>query len=215
MAASDSRRTERLREPADATPLPAPRRKKSAEQTRRDILVAAGRHFARAGFATVRLRDIAEDAGVTAPLVLRYFGSKEALFREVAEHEGGPTIEMADLDGPLETLGERLAAVMVPYWVAPEFHFPSIALVRSLDYAEAKTIFTREYARRLIEPLAKVLPGPEAELRARLISSQIMGFGMFGLGVLIEPDSPPPSEPQLTRMVALFGAILQASIDAP
>lgn len=192
----------------------APRRKKSAVRTREEILIAAGRRFARAGYATVRLRDIAEDVGITAPLVLRYFGSKEALFREVAEDEHGTTIDAADLGGPPETLGARLAEVMVGYWTSPEHDFPAIALIRSLDYEEAKSIFAREYSRRLIEPLAKVLPGPDAELRARLISAQIMGQGMFCLGALLDPDTPPPGDAELTRMTTLFGKALQACIDA-
>lgn len=189
-----------------------PRRKKCAEQTRRDILVAAGRRFARAGYAAVRLKDIADDVGVTAPLVIRYFGSKQALFREVAQDEGGPTILTAELDGPLETLGQRLAAVVISYWLDPGVQFPSIALVRALEFDEAKNLFTTELARRIIEPISAILPGPDAELRARLIASQIMGFGMFDLGVLVEPDVAPPTDSEIERLIILFGAALQASI---
>jgi AcrR family transcriptional regulator len=189
-----------------------PRRKKCAEQTRRDILIAAGRRFARAGYAAVRLKDIADDVGVTAPLVIRYFGSKQALFREVARDESGPTIAMADLDGPLETLGQRLAAVVISYWLDPGAQFPSIALVRALEFDEAKSLFTAELTRRVVEPLSAVLQGPDAGLRASLIASQIMGFGMFDLGVLVEPDVAPPSDSEIEHLIILFGAALQAAI---
>ena len=38
--------------------------------------------------------------------------------------------------------------------------------------------------------------------------------GLFGLGMLIEPDAPRPDAAQLDRLVALFGAALQATIDS-
>jgi AcrR family transcriptional regulator len=190
-----------------------PRRRRNSDATRHEILLAAGRRFARAGYAAVRLKDIADDVGVTAPLVIRYFGSKEALFREVATDEGGPTIDRADLDGPRETLGHRLAVLLVAYWLDRARNFPSVALVRSLDFEEAKALFVSEFARRLLTPLSEALPGPDAALRARLVASQFMGIGLFGLGVLIEPDVSTPDEAQLDRMVGLFGAALQATID--
>jgi AcrR family transcriptional regulator len=190
------------------------RRRRNSDATRHEILVAAGRRFARAGYAAVRLKDIADDVGVTAPLVIRYFGSKEALFREVATDEGGPTIDRADLDGPRETLGHRLAQLLVAYWLDRATNFPSVALVRSLDFEEAKTLFASEFARRLLAPLTEALPGPDSELRARMIASQAMGVGLFGLGVLIEPDVPTPDAAELDRLVALFGAALQATVDS-
>ncbi|GEL18138.1 TetR/AcrR family transcriptional regulator [Pseudonocardia asaccharolytica] len=191
-----------------------PRRKKSAEQTQRDILVAAGRRFARAGYAAVTLKDIADDVGVTAPLVVRYFGSKHNLFREVAKIEGGPDIDAADLAGPLETLGPRLARQLVAYWLDPDISFPAIALVRSLDVEEAKTLFVEEVNRRLIDPLVATLPGPGAWLRARLVAAQAVGFGLFAFGTLLEPDTrlPAASDIEVEDIVTLFGAALQACI---
>jgi AcrR family transcriptional regulator len=43
------------------------------------ILLAAVVRFAAAGVSGTRLRDIAEDAGVSTPLVLHHFGSKDGL----------------------------------------------------------------------------------------------------------------------------------------
>ncbi|NMH97355.1 TetR/AcrR family transcriptional regulator [Pseudonocardia acidicola] len=189
-----------------------PRRKKCAEQTQRDILVAAGRRFARAGYAAVTLKDIAADVGVTAPLLVRYFGSKRDLFREVAQAEPDPTIDTADLEGPLETLGRRLARLLVTYWLDPNVRFPAIALVRSLDVEEAKSLFAEEMNRRLVDPLAAVLPGSDARLRARLIAAQVVGAGLFALGVLLEPDAGPPAADEVEDIVALMGASLQAFI---
>lgn len=188
------------------------RQKRSFEETRHEILIAAGRRFARSGYAAVRLKDIAEDVGVTAPLVVRYVGSKEALFREVAMDESRLAIERADLEGPLESLGHRLATVLLAYWLDRTANFPAIALLRSLDFEEAKSLFEAEFSRRLLNPLAEVLPGPDPALRAKMIASQAMGIGLFGLGVLLDPDAPAPDTAELERLVTMFGAAIQACI---
>ena len=60
-----------------------PKRKRDAAATREAILEAATRRFATQGYERAGAREIAADAGVTAALVNRYFGSKEGLFAEV------------------------------------------------------------------------------------------------------------------------------------
>lgn len=59
-------------------------RRRDAAATRHAILMSARKAFARTGYDGVGVREIAANAGVTAMLVNRYFGSKEKLFAEVA-----------------------------------------------------------------------------------------------------------------------------------
>jgi AcrR family transcriptional regulator len=59
-------------------------RRRDANATRAAILASARRAFARAGYDGAGLREIAAEAGVTAMMVSRYFGSKAQLFAEVA-----------------------------------------------------------------------------------------------------------------------------------
>lgn len=54
-------------------------------QRREQILDAATRAFARAGFATTGLDDVAEEAGITKVIVYRHFESKNALYRAVLD----------------------------------------------------------------------------------------------------------------------------------
>ena len=54
-------------------------------QRREQILGAATRAFARAGFANTRLDAIAAEAGVTPVILYRHFASKADLYREVIE----------------------------------------------------------------------------------------------------------------------------------
>src|SRR5436309_8529426 len=58
-------------------------KRRCAATTRAAILDAATRRFAGQGYECAGVREIAADAGVTAALVNRYFGSKEGLFAEV------------------------------------------------------------------------------------------------------------------------------------
>jgi TetR/AcrR family transcriptional regulator len=53
--------------------------------TRRKLLVAARREFARSGLAGARVDDIAARAGVNKQLVYHYFGDKDALYLAVLE----------------------------------------------------------------------------------------------------------------------------------
>src|SRR6478752_6101747 len=62
----------------------SPRRAAQAEQTRRDIVTAAGLLFRERGYA-VPLADIASEAGVVVETVYRIFGSKAVLFRAAVE----------------------------------------------------------------------------------------------------------------------------------
>jgi AcrR family transcriptional regulator len=67
------------------------RRKAQAEQTRRDIVTAAGMLFRERGYS-VPMPEIAHEAGVVVETVYRIFGNKPGLFRAVVEAllAGGP-----------------------------------------------------------------------------------------------------------------------------
>jgi TetR/AcrR family transcriptional regulator, regulator of autoinduction and epiphytic fitness len=60
------------------------RRAAQADQTRRDIVTAAGLLFRERGYG-VPLADIASEAGVVVETIYRIFGSKAALFRAAVE----------------------------------------------------------------------------------------------------------------------------------
>jgi AcrR family transcriptional regulator len=70
---------------ARTTRTPArPRRRLLPRAERRDgILRAAARAFARAGYASTSMDDVATAAGITRLIVYRHFATKEALYRAV------------------------------------------------------------------------------------------------------------------------------------
>jgi AcrR family transcriptional regulator len=96
-------------------PREAPRRRLDPALRREELVRAAARHFAAAGFAGT-MRDLAQACGVTAGLFYRYFASKEALIEAVfADMRGRWGSAQASVpDGPAP-LAERLLGFYAAY----------------------------------------------------------------------------------------------------
>ncbi|MFW0783687.1 TetR/AcrR family transcriptional regulator [Gordonia sp. CPCC 206044] len=80
------------------------------------ILDAATDVFGAAGFARATVADVARRSGVSKPLVLNYFGSKEGLYVACAERAGANLVEhvedvMARHDVPVDLASAALVAV--------------------------------------------------------------------------------------------------------
>ncbi|WP_319458274.1 TetR/AcrR family transcriptional regulator [Mycobacterium sp. RTGN3] len=210
--------TQSRRQPDTADPPSVgsarPRRRRCARRTREEILAAAARRFASGGYATVTLKEIAADAGVTAALVVRYFGSKVELFRAVLRESSPSRVGDDVLAGPTETLGLRLAKFQVETWLTPELVAAPIAALRSLDVGDARSVLSTEIDRRFTEPLTAVLSGPNPQVRAKVMVSQMIAIGLFAFGLLLDPDGPKPSAEEIDEITRMFGAALQASITA-
>lgn len=81
-------------------------RRLPAARRRRQLLSVALECFAAAGFHATSMEDIADQAGVTKPVLYQHFGSKSQLYRELIETVG------AEL---LETVTTRATAEAEPY----------------------------------------------------------------------------------------------------
>lgn len=82
---------------------PEPRLSK-AERTRRQILTAAERHFAAAGFEKTRLDDIGDEIGMVGSAILYHYPDKGTLYRAV----------LADLGADLVASIEQAIAAPAP-----------------------------------------------------------------------------------------------------
>jgi AcrR family transcriptional regulator len=96
-------------------PAPTPaqtRQLRTHERVRREILLAAAEVFARRGYASATLADLAEAAGYAPPSLYRYFESKEEIFSSLTEllkRELFGTFELpVDRDRPLPARLEAL-----------------------------------------------------------------------------------------------------------
>lgn len=82
--------------------------RRTSEQTRAQIIASAGKAFATRPYREITLKDIAEDAGVSAPLIIKYFGSKEQLYDELVDFRAAA---VTVFDAPNDSLGERMVSL--------------------------------------------------------------------------------------------------------
>ncbi|MFF0575404.1 TetR/AcrR family transcriptional regulator [Streptosporangium saharense] len=144
-----------------------------ARSGRNAILRAARRAFTLRPYAEVTLRGIATDAGVSASLIVKHFGSKEQLFNTVADF--GP-----DADGlfaaPLEALGRHMVLTLVHSRRELQ-RDPLLRVVFSLGNTDERSLLRDRFHEQVTARLTTLLTGPENALRAELVAGQLLGLG--------------------------------------
>lgn len=169
------------------------------------IRQAATELFARDGYAATSVRQIARAAGVDAALVIRHFGSKEALFVEtIPEH--GPFDPV--FDGPLETFGQRIVTFILDGVDHNQLNvFLDVLRSSSSDAIRERTADMMDAS---FSKLKDQLGGPDALLRTRLVAAQVAGLLMAVAG------SAQALSPRDRRAVArIYGAAIQSTIESP
>lgn len=144
---------------------------------RERILSAATTEFAEAGYDAATIRAIAARAAVDAALVHHYFGTKADLFAATMDAPIRPDIAIRTLlDGPVDTLGERIARYVLESWEEADVRRRGLVLLRSaLSNRVTAPVLAGFLARELLERIAGQLGRPDAALRASLVASQIAG----------------------------------------
>lgn len=149
-------------------------RARNAAATRQAMLEAARRQFARESYENVGLREIAGEVGVDPALVCRYFGSKEALFREVLRHPdesqflAGVTAEtLPDYFADLLTEAEEHESAAKAEWL--------LIVLRSSSSSRASEMVGDTMREGVLEPVARILGGEGAEMRASLVLAVLLG----------------------------------------
>jgi AcrR family transcriptional regulator len=170
-------------------------RRPGASGTREAILVAASRHFAEHGYDRASLRRIAAEAGVDQKLIAYFFGSKQQLFVAAVGLPFSPADVLPDiLAGDLESIGERLAGLIVAVLERPEFHERLTGVVRAAASEPEVARMLREFlTQEIFNRVADRLGTDDALLRANLVGSQFVGLVMARYVLAIEPlASMPP-----------------------
>jgi len=183
---------------------PVPRgRRPGVSNTREDILRAAREVFSEKGFDGATVRAIARRAGVDPALVIRVFSSKDGLFAHAVGLPFDARAVIAGLrDGPLEALGERLAATFLSLWSDAETGPQLLGLLRSAATHEAAVVRLRELVdAQLLTPLADSLGSGDARLRAQLAAAQLVGLAYTRHMLELEPIASAPPE-TLASMLA-------------
>jgi AcrR family transcriptional regulator len=162
--------------------------------TREAITEAARRQFAELGYDRATLRGIAGEAGVDAALVVRFYGSKEALFREVMALPPAVAEAMAGLaDGPTESVGRRLAEVIVGMLEDPRSRSIVLGRIRSASSHPEAAALVRETVERDVGRLVATLTDDKPETRAVLVGSQVVGLALARHVVRVEPLASMPA----------------------
>lgn len=155
--------------------------------TRMQILRVAAEAFLRDGFDAVSVRSIARAAGVDQALVHRYFGTKRDLF--VASLRLGfdaAPIPAKLAAGGRDGIGARLMSTVTGVWESPA----GAVLVSTVRQHPGLTAAMAGYVN---EPIVEAVMGSwgvnrrEAELRAGLVETQLIGLVQARFVVGIEP----------------------------
>jgi AcrR family transcriptional regulator len=144
-----------------------------SQRTRAAILVAARDLFARTGYDRTTVRDIAAEAKADPALVIRYFGSKGALFASAVEIDLRlPNFAAA----PRRALGRSIAAHFVALWEDQRTGDPLKILLRTASVnEEASAKIAEIFVTQVVPALGK---GAIAKERAALVTSLLLGVAL-------------------------------------
>ena len=148
---------------------PVEPRRRDAAKTRARILAAAYDTFSQHGYAKAGIREIAANANVASSLLIRYFGTKAALFEEALVH--------AIYAGSMFWRDKKKFGVKMARMIVEDDDARLTAmLVLAIADPESKEVAIKVTKRHIIEPLAEWLGPPEALSRAHNMFSVMTGF---------------------------------------
>jgi len=190
-------------------PNPIPRRRDAAV-TREAILLSARKAFAQSGYDGAGVLEIAAGAGVTAMLVNRYFGSKEALFAEViADTMASPIILTPDNLSALN-LGRTIATALVSITEAGNKPLEGFLIMLHSATSKRAAIIGREQVEKGHQAtMAAALKGAHHEERAALVIALVSGFQV--MRQMLELSALAKADPQV--LIDLLTPLFQQLVD--
>lgn len=191
-------------------------RRPGPADTRSRVLLAARTSFGERGFEGTTIRDIAARAEVDPALVHHYFGSKQRLFVAAMELPRQlPALVPRILEGPREELGERLARSVLELWEAPANRSLLLGIVRSATTDPVAAAMLRQLlAEGPFLALASAIDRPDADLRATLAGSHLIGLALARYVVAVEPLASAPLEVLVRALAPTLQRYLVGDIGA-
>ncbi|WP_329120997.1 TetR/AcrR family transcriptional regulator [Streptomyces sp. NBC_01465] len=175
----------------------------AAAGTGRDaILRAARRAFTLRPYAEVTMRGIAADAGVSASLIVKRFGTKEQLFDTVTDF--GPAADEL-FDAPLDELGRHMVRTLVR---TRREHGIDLLLrvVFSLGNQDERSVLKERFREQVTARLVTQLDGDERELRAELIVGLLLGLGA---AMSLHRDTGATEKAEIEHLVDLYAPAVE------
>ena len=128
----------------------------AAVDKRRVILDAAVRVFARQGFHTCRVSDIADEAGVAYGLVYHYFSSKEEILDTLfLERWDVMLVAIDEADASQSSPREKLYAIAA-FIIDSYRHDPELMKVIVVEVTRAANTFGLRHLRKIREAYGKI-----------------------------------------------------------
>jgi AcrR family transcriptional regulator len=152
-----------------------PGRRRDSAATKAALLAAARELFVCRGFDRTTVRDIAALAGANQALLFRYFGSKEALFREAMTSGSEQLIAQT----PPEQLVSRVLARMLAPDAPKSTDSAFYAFLRSSTHEQSAEMFRDELGARYRNVLMTLTDAADAEIRADLVLAWLLGIGLL------------------------------------
>ena len=123
---------------------------------RRIILQAAVRVFARQGFHTCRVADIAEEAGVAYGLVYHYFSSKDEILDTLFLERWELMLEAIDQADAAQTSPRDKLAAIAGFIVDSYRHDPQLMKVIIVEVTRAANTFARTHLDSIRDAFARI-----------------------------------------------------------
>jgi AcrR family transcriptional regulator len=166
----------------------------TTDDTRQQIIDAARQLFAENGFDGASMRSVAASAGVDPSLIRHYFGDKSGLLVATMQLPINPLelIRPVLARGP-EGLGHRIVSTFLSAW---DVHGDVLSgLIRtSIASADRSGPMLAILHNVVLPELTAVLGGPNRELRATLVMSELLGIATVRYVLQIQPVASAPAE---------------------
>jgi TetR/AcrR family fatty acid metabolism transcriptional regulator len=134
----------------------ASQRSTAAVDKRRVILDAAVRVFARQGFHTCRVSDVADEAGVAYGLVYHYFSSKDEILDTLFLERWDVMLEaIAEADASARSPRDKLSTI-AGFIVDSYRHNPELMKVIVVEVTRAANTFGRTHLRKIRDAYALI-----------------------------------------------------------
>jgi AcrR family transcriptional regulator len=189
-------------------------RRPGTSGTREAIAAAARRSFGELGYERATIRAIADEAGVDPALVAHFFGSKQQLFLTVMDLPFAPEEVVPEiLAGDRDRVGERFARFIVGILENENARNVLTGMVRAAaSEPEAARMLRELISRRVFGAIVRSLDVDDAELRASLVGSQVVGLCVARYIVGVEPLASLDSDRLVAALAPNFQRYLVGSL---
>jgi AcrR family transcriptional regulator len=148
-------------------------RSAAAVDKRRVILDAAVRVFARQGFHTCRVSDVADEAGVAYGLVYHYFSSKDEILDTLFLERWDVMLEaIAETDASARSPRDKLSTI-AGFIVDSYRHNPELMKVIVVEVTRAANTFGRTHLRKIRDAYALIAAIVSQAQEDRLFRAEI------------------------------------------